>query len=100
MNEAQEAIYIGSKEQSGIWEVINDIANSLKISREEAFFLIQKEVNFLQGTKDIFFIKSQKIYDSRDCIVLDPCQLKSMKLCDVEFSEEGPFYYFSNLPSI
>tara|TARA_Y100001951_G_C11031521_1_gene125245 strand:+ start:75 stop:377 length:303 start_codon:yes stop_codon:yes gene_type:complete len=100
MNKIQEAIYVGSREESGIWEVINDIANSLEISRGEAFCLIQKEVNFLRERNDIFLIKSDRLYDSDGCTVLDPRNLRSVTLGDVEFAEKGPFYYFSNLPTI
>lgn len=100
MNNIQEAIFIGSREESGIWEVLNDIADSLEVSRENAFSLIQDEVDFLIDRDDIFLIKSKRLYESEGCEVLNPMKLVDLNLVEVEFREEGPFYYFSNLPII
>lgn len=100
MNSIQEAIFIGSREESGIWEVLNDIAGSLGVSREKAFSLVQNEVSFLSEREDIFLIKSERLYESEGCIVLHPMVLANLALDDVEFREEGPFYYFSNVPMI
>jgi hypothetical protein len=100
MNRIQEAIFVGSREESGIWEVLNDIADSLGVDREMAFSLVRGEVGFLAAREDIFLIKSKRLYESDGCVVLDPRTLADLTLNDVEFREEGPFYYFSNVPMI
>jgi len=100
MNSIQDAIFVGSREESGIWEVLNDVADSLGVSRERAFSLIQGEVNFLIARDDIFLVKSERLYEANGCIVLDPKALIGLSFDDVEFKEEGPFYYFSNVPMI
>lgn len=100
MNSIQEAIFVGSREESGIWDVLNDVAGSLGVSRERAFSLIQDEVSFLTARDDIFLVKSERLYESDGCTVLDPRMLASLTLDDVEFRQEGPFYYFSNVPMI
>lgn len=100
MNSIQEAIFVGSREESGIWEVLNDVVASSGVSREKAFSLIQDEVVFLLSRDDIFLIKSLRLYKSDGCAVLDPRSLANLTFDDVEFREEGPFYYFSNVPMI
>lgn len=100
MNSIQDAIFVGSREESGIWEVLNDVAGSLDVSRERAFRLVQNEVSFLLARDDIFLIKSERLYESDGCMVLDPSALAELTLDDVEFSEGGPFYYFSDVPTI
>lgn len=100
MNTVQEAIFVGSREESGIWEVLNDVATSSGVSRERAFSLVQDEVAFLLARDDIFLIKSLRLYESDGCTVLDPRSLANLTLDDVEFREEGPFYYLSNVPMI
>lgn len=100
MNSIQEAIFVGSREESGIWEVLNDVAGSLGISRDRAFSLIQDEVGFLAARDDIFLIKSERLYESDGCTVLDSLTLTNLTLDDVEFREDGPFYYFSDVPMI
>ena len=100
MNSVQEAIFVGSREESGIWEVLNDLASSLGISRERAFSLIQDELGFLMARDDIFLIRSDRLYETDGCTVLDAKRLAGLTLDDVEFQEGGPFYYFSNVPTI
>jgi hypothetical protein len=100
MSNIQDAIYVGSHEQSGVWEVLSDISSSLGVSREKAFALIQNELNFITSRNDIFFIKSQQLYQTAQCEVIDPETLAVLELEDVEFKEAGPFYYFSNVPGI
>lgn len=100
MNSVQEAIFFGSREESGIWEVLNDVVTSSGVSRERAFSLLQDEVAFLLARDDIFLIKSLRLYESDGCTLLEPGALADLTLDDVEFREEGPFYYFSNVPII
>jgi hypothetical protein len=100
MNDVQKAIFVGAREGSGVWEILNDITNSLDVSRQRAFCLIQNELNFLMARDDIFFIKSEHLYKSDSCSVLNMKTLTNLTLNDVEFKESGPFYYFSNIPAI
>jgi hypothetical protein len=100
MNNIQHAIYVGSHEQSGMWEVLSDVVSSLHVSRERAFSLIQNELSFIISRDDIFFIKSQQLYQTAECEVIDPKELADLQLENVEFKEAGPFYYFSNVPLI
>lgn len=100
MNSIQEAILVGSREESGIWEVINDVADSLGISRGLAFSYIKAELNFIIERKDVFLIKSDRLFESDGCVVLESSSLADLLLDDVEFNDNGPFYYFSNVPEI
>ncbi len=100
MNSIQEAIFVGSKEESGIWEVLNDISDTMKADRETSLQLMKNEIYFILTNDDIFLIKSNKLYDSNSYQVLDKTKLLNLKLTDVEFNEKGPFYYLSDVPAI
>lgn len=100
MNLTQKAIFNGSREQSGIWDVITDLCTLSNIKREDAFRKIQGETDFVLTRDDIFFVKSPRLYESLGSFTLDPSFIKRLDLKDVEFNQSGPFYYFSNVPSI
>lgn len=100
MNEIEEAIVIGSKEQSGLWEVLNDVASLKKVDRGAAFELVKAQLEFINQRSDIYLIRSTGLYDSDTCTVLDKSKLAALTLRDVEFRSGGPFYYFSHVPGI
>jgi len=99
-NFVQEAIFVSSREESGLWEVLADVIDDMHVSPNEAFELLKGEMDYLQGQDDIFLIYSTKLYDTNTSRVLDKKELLNLTLEDVEFKEEGPFYYFSSVPEI
>jgi hypothetical protein len=98
--ELQRIIVLNSLEEEGIWDVITEVAQILSASRLEAFELIKSEIDFIGAASRIFLIYSEKLYDTATCKVLDKKELLNLTLEDVEFKEEGPFYYFSSVPEI
>jgi len=100
MNDIQEEIFWSAKEESGLWEVINVLVALKKVDRQTAFELLQSEIDFINSNAEIYFIYSKKLYDSKTEIVLDKMRIKDLSLHDVEFHEQGPFYYLSNMPGI
>lgn len=99
-NFVQKAMLLSSLEESGIWEALIDIVDDMHVSRAEAFKLLQGEIDYLQKQDDIFLIFSEKLNDTATSKVLDKKELLNLTLEDVEFKEEGPFYYFSSVPEI
>jgi hypothetical protein len=99
-NLVQKAILLNSLEEGGLWEVISYISQDMQTDRKAAFSLIQSEMNYLLSQEDIYLIYSTKLYDTATCRVLDKRDLLNLTLEDVEFKEEGPFYYFSSVPEI
>ena len=99
-NDVQLAIFVSSREETGIWEAIIDIVDDMRVDREHAFLLLQKEIDYLAAQEDIYLIYSQKLYDTATCKPIDKKELLNLTLEDVEFKEEGPFYYFSSVPKI
>ena len=99
-NDIQYAVFVSSKEESGLWETLIDIVDDLNVSRKEAFKLLQSEIKYLEENDDIYLIYSEKLYDTENCKVLDKKELLNLTLEDIEFKEEGPFYYFSSVPEI
>lgn len=100
MNTVQTAIVQGSREQSGLWDVISDIAASGGLSRGESFERLKRELEFLESRDDIYLLRSAVLYSSHDCEVLDKRELLLLPQSVTEFDSEGPFYYLSNRPSI
>jgi hypothetical protein len=99
-NEPQLAIFICSREEDGVWDAVTDVVQNMKVDRKTAFLLIQSELDYLQQQDDMYLIYSAKLYDTATSKVLDKKELLNLTLEDVEFKEEGPFYYFSNVPEI
>lgn len=99
-SELQGIIVLNALEEEGIWDVITEVAQKLSVSRTEALKLIQSEIKFIEATNRIYVIYSEKLYDTATSKVLDKKELLNLTLEDVEFKEEGPFYYFSNVPEI
>lgn len=97
MNATQSLIVQSAHEESGLWEVINELAGQSGISREQAFELLKNEVHFLESRPDIELIRSPRlyVYDSESSEVLEKRVLKALTLDEVEFHESGPFYYVS-----
>ena len=100
MNPIQEAILVGSREQSGVWDILSDISGTLNVDTNTAFRLLKSEYDFIKSRNDIFFIFSEKLYESDGSKVLDKSELLNVDLNDVLFVEGGAFYYFSNVPGI
>jgi len=96
MNVIQKAIIHGSREQSGLWDVISDIATTGGLSRDEAFEGLKHEIAFLESLDDVLLLKSKGLYESRTCEVLGKRDLLSLSRTAVEFRESGPDYYLSN----
>ena len=84
-----------ANEEDGIWDLITDVTQEYKISREEALQKIKKEIDYLIERDDIYFLKSKKLYDENTCEVLEKKILLNLTLKDLEFKEDGPFYYLS-----
>jgi len=99
-NFVQKAMLLSSLEESGLWEALIDIVDDMNVSRKKAFKLLQDEINYLIAQDDIYLIYSEKLYDTETSKVLDKKELLNLTLEDVEFKEEGPFYYFSSVPEI
>ena len=99
-NYIQKSILLSSLEESGLWEALIDIVDDVNVSRKEAFKLLQSEIKYLEENDDIYLIYSEKLYDTENCKVLDKKELLNLTLEDIEFKEEGPFYYFSSVPEI
>lgn len=100
MNKIQFAIFVGAKEESGIWEVIMDVCGFMGVTKGSAFELIKNEFDFINSHEEIYLVYSEQLYDSENCKVLPKNNLLSLTLFDVEFHEEGPFYYISSFPGI
>ena len=68
-----------------------------KIAKRFSLSLINVylEIDYLIERDDIYFLKSQKLYDEDSCEILDKKILLNLTLDDVEFKQEGPFYYLS-----
>ncbi len=99
-NFVQKAILLSSLEESGIWEALIDIVDDVHVDRSNAFGLLKSEINYLIAQDDIYLVYSEKLYDTGTSKALDKKELLKLTLEDVEFREEGPFYYFSSVPEI
>lgn len=100
MTPTQSLIVQSAHEESGLWEVINELAGGSGISREEAFELLKGEVEFLESRPDIYLIRWRRLYDPESCEVLEKRVLQGLTLGEVEVHEEGPFYYVSIGPTV
>ena len=100
MNDIQQAIFVGAQEESGIWEILNDISRIKGISGNDALALIKNEFAFLLSRDDLFLVRSEKLYDSDTCQIIDKRKILELTLADVGFKTEGPFYYFSSSQGI
>ncbi len=96
----QGIIVLNALEEEGIWDVVTEVVQKLSVSRLKAFDLIKSEIDFIEATSRVYLIYSKKLYDTVTCKVLDKKELLNLTLEDVEFKEEGPFYYFSSVPEI
>lgn len=88
-------ILLLANEEDGIWDLVSFISQKYEVLRLEAFEKIQKEIDYLIEREDIYFLKSEKLYDPKTCQVINKKELLNLTLDDVEFREEGPFYYLS-----
>lgn len=96
MNAVQAAIVHGSREQSGLWDVIRDISAACAVSRGEAFEQLKRELKFLKSRDDIYLLRSTELYLSDSCEVLNKGDLLLLPQSVMEFDKDGPFYYLSN----
>lgn len=95
--ELQDIFLISAYYQKGLWDVITEVAEELTVPRERALKVIQSEIDFIAATERINLICFDNLEDKAAYKVLDKRELLNLKLEDVEFGEEGPFYYFSEL---
>lgn len=95
MNFIQNQIEALANEEDGIWDLISFVSQEYKISREQALEKIKSEIDYLIERDDIYLLMSQKLFDKNTCKILDKKELLNLTLEDVEFKEEGPFYYLS-----
>jgi hypothetical protein len=95
MNSTQSVIVMSAHEESGLWEVISDLAGRSGISREQAFELLKGEVEFLESRPDICLVRTKRLYryDPEICEVLEKDALRALTLDEMEFHESGPFYF-------
>lgn len=100
MNATQGAIVAGAHEQSGLWDIVSELAGMHRISRREAFGLLQGQLEFIRKRSDVFLVKSTDLYEANGCELLPIGELLTLSIADVEFKEGGPFYYLSNVPGI
>ncbi len=99
-NIAQKAIFIASLEEALIRDAVIDVSQDMNVDHKTAFAMIQSELDYIMAQDEIYLVYSKKLYDTATCRVLDKRELLNLKLEDVEFKEEGPFYYFSKAPEI
>lgn len=100
MNKVQEAIFVGSHEESGIWDVLTDISDAMEVDRGAALVLLKGEIDFILNNEEIYLVRSISLYDSDFSEVIEKIHLLGLALNDVDFNEKGPFYYLSNVPGI
>lgn len=100
MNAVQAAIVHGSREQSGLWDIVSDIAASCALERSEAFEQLKREIAFIKSHDCIYLLRSTVLYSSDGCEVLNVEDLLLLPHSVAEFDADGPFYYLSNRPSI
>ena len=55
-NFVQKAMLLSSLEESGIWEALIDIVDDMHVDRKTAFYLLQKEIDYLIAQDDIYLI--------------------------------------------
>jgi hypothetical protein len=100
MTDIQNLIRESAHEQTGLWDIISEIASLKRIDREYAFIAFKDEVPFIESQSDIYFLSSSNLYDTSTSQVLKKKTLKDLKFQDAEFSETGPYYYLSNSEKI
>jgi hypothetical protein len=67
-----------------------------RLGRRGAFELLQGEIGFLESRPDIYLIKSQGLYESERCEVVEKKILRALTLDEAEFHEERPVLLFVN----
>lgn len=87
-------------EELGMWEAVAELAQIENVSKNQAFQMLKDEIDYFLKHDDMYLIFSEKLYDTATSKVLDKRELLNLTLEDVEFKEQGPFYYFSNVPEI
>ena len=99
-NYIQKSVLLSSLEESGLWDSLQYIIQDMHTDNKKSLKLLQSEIKYLEENDDIYLIYSEKLYDTENCKVLDKKELLNLTLEDIEFKEEGPFYYFSSVPEI
>jgi len=92
-NAVQKAIFIGSREEAGLWEVLIDIADEMHIDKIEAFELLKEEIDYLIAQEDIYLIRSEELTGTEKAQMINKKELLNLTLNDAEFNENGPFYF-------
>lgn len=100
MNTVQLAIFSGANEQAGLWEVVSDISTQMSIGRVEALERLKGELDFIKSREDIYFVRSSALYSAQDCEAAPKEELLDLPVRFADFVDDGPFYYFSNMPQI
>lgn len=100
MNTVQDVILRCAREQSGLWDVVGEIAELCAVSRVEALKRLKAELDFVKSTDEIYLLRSRSLYASEGCEVLSKEELTSIPDDFAEFRKNGPFYYLSNVTNI
>jgi hypothetical protein len=99
-NFAQFIFLTNSLEEEGVWNAVAELSQIEEITKSQALQMLKDEIEYFFKHNDMYLIYSAKLYDTATSKVLDKKELLNLTLEDVEFKEEGPFYYFSNVPEI
>lgn len=99
-NFTQFIFLTNSLEEAGLWDAVSELAQIEDITQEAALQFLKNEIDYFLKHDDMYLIFSEKLYDSATAKVLDKRVLLNLTLQDVEFKEQGPFYYFSSVPEI
>ena len=97
-NPVQEAIFVGAHEEAGLWEVLIDIVDDMHVDRLTAFELLKEEIDYLLERNDIYLIYSETLTGFEKAEMINKNSILSLELDDIEFHEEGPFYFFFSSP--
>lgn len=100
MTDIEELLCKVAHEQTGLWDVVSEIASMKGVGREEAFSLLQEESQFIKSREDLYILFSWGLYDSMSSRKCEKEILTSLTLGEVEFSERGPYYYLSYIEEI
>ncbi|MEM7617626.1 MAG: hypothetical protein AAF195_04520 [Pseudomonadota bacterium] len=99
-NFVQFIFLTNSLEEEGLWDAVAELSQIEEITKTKALELLKSEIKYFEQHDDMYLIYSKKLYDTGTSKVLDKKELLNLTLEDVEFKEEGPFYYFSTVPEI
>lgn len=95
MSKIQKILFWCSKEGTGIWDVLLEIQSTLNCTKEEAYTLLNEEIDFLKNS-NIFLLKSKNLYDNSTLENINLDNLKLISILELMFNEKGPFYYISD----